>query len=131
MRPYLFVFGFGLPAFSSFEAAAAFCVARFVALLCLPGSGLQLPFVPGFLPSAGSKPGQHGLPFCDLEAFLPAVFVADVLVCLFALVFLVVIAFRMSRLRRTGACRRPRRFHAITISPGGFPGIGHMHKPGR
>jgi hypothetical protein len=50
------------PVFSSFEAAAAFCVALFVALLWVPGSGLQLPLVPGVLPGVGSKPGQQGLP---------------------------------------------------------------------
>jgi hypothetical protein len=67
MRPHPFVFGLGLAAFSSFEAAAAFCVARLVALLCSPGSGLQLPFSRGALPGTGSKPGQH-LEFCLLPA---------------------------------------------------------------
>jgi hypothetical protein len=49
--------------FSSLEAAAAFWVARLVALLWLPGLGLQLPLVPGLLPGVGSKPGQQGLLF--------------------------------------------------------------------
>jgi hypothetical protein len=72
MRPHPFVFGLGLAAFSSFEAAAAFCVARLVALLCSPGSGLQLPFSRGALPGTGSKPGQH-LEFCFApEDLLPA-----------------------------------------------------------
>jgi len=53
----------GLLVFSSLEAAAAFCVARLVAVECLPGSGLQLPFVPGFLPGVGSNPGQQGFLF--------------------------------------------------------------------
>jgi hypothetical protein len=57
---YFFAFGLGLPDFSSLEAAAAFCVARFVAGLCWPGTGLQLPFVRGCLPGTGSKPGQQG-----------------------------------------------------------------------
>jgi hypothetical protein len=72
MRLHLFVFGLGLPALSSFEAAAAFCVARLVALLCPPGSGLQLPFSRGALPGTGSKPGQHRV-FCFApEDLLPA-----------------------------------------------------------
>jgi len=53
----------GLPDFSSLEAAAVFCVARFVAGLCWPGTGLQLPFVCGCLPGTGSKPGQQGFFF--------------------------------------------------------------------
>ncbi len=82
MRLHPFVFGFGLPAFSSFEAAAAFCVARLVALLWSPGSGLQLPFSLGALPGTGSKPGQHRV-FCiapedliaeDDEVFFAAFF---------------------------------------------------------
>jgi len=72
-------FGFGLPAFSSFEAAAAFCVARFVALLCSPGTGLQLPLVRGCLPGTGSKPGQHGFAFAE-DVFAADFFAADFLV---------------------------------------------------
>jgi hypothetical protein len=72
---YFFAFELGLPAFSSFEAAAALCVPRFVAALCGPGSGLQLPFVPGFLPGTGSKPGQQGFPLA--ADFFEAVFFAD------------------------------------------------------
>jgi hypothetical protein len=72
MRLHPFVFGLGLPAFSSFEAAAAFCVARRVPLLCAPGFGLQLPFSRGAFPATGSKPGQHRV-FCfALEDLLPA-----------------------------------------------------------
>jgi hypothetical protein len=67
---YFFAFGLGLTAFSSFEAAAAFCVARLVALLCSPGTGLQLPLVRGCLPGTGSKPGQQGL--AGLEDLLAA-----------------------------------------------------------
>ena len=72
-----FFFGFDLPAFSNLEAAAAFCVAFFVALLCLPGSGSQLPLVPGVLPGVGSKPGQQGFFFED--DFLIADFFAAVM----------------------------------------------------
>ena len=71
---YFFDPGAGLPPFSSFEAAAAFWVARLVAAECVPGSGLQLPFVPGFLPGVGSNPGQQGLP---LLADFFAAFFAD------------------------------------------------------
>jgi hypothetical protein len=56
-----FDFGLGLPAFSSLEAAAAFCVARLVEAECVPGLGLQLPLVRGFFPGTGSNPGQQGL----------------------------------------------------------------------
>ena len=63
---YLAAFGFGLPCFSSFEAAAVFCVARRVALLCGPAVLLQLPFVPGRFPGVGSKPGQQRLLFLAL-----------------------------------------------------------------
>jgi hypothetical protein len=72
---YFFAFELGLPAFSSFEAAAALCVPRFVAALCGPGSGLQLPFVPGFLPGTGSKPGQQGLTLA--ADFFEAAFFVD------------------------------------------------------
>ena len=74
---YFLLLGFGFPIFSSFEAAAAFCVARLVVAEWMPGSGLQLPLLPGFLPGAGSKPGQHGL-------FL----LADLLADFFAVVML-------------------------------------------
>ena len=83
-----------MPAFSSFEAAAAFFVAFFVALLCSPGSGLQLPLVPGCLPGVGSKPGQQGLPL--LADFLPEDFFAD----FFEDFFAVVIAIRKRPLRQ-------------------------------
>ena len=78
-----FAFGLGLPAFSSFEAAAAFCVARLVAVECLPGSDSQLPFVPGFFPGVGLNPGQQGLPLP--EAFF-AGFLADFFADFFAVV---------------------------------------------
>jgi hypothetical protein len=51
--------GLGFPCFWSLLAAADLWVARFVALLCLPGMGLQLPFWRGALPGTGSKPGQQ------------------------------------------------------------------------
>jgi hypothetical protein len=53
----------------SLLAAAKRCVARRVAAECLPGMRSQLPFVPGFFPSTGSKPGQQG-PFL----FVPCTF---------------------------------------------------------
>ncbi len=40
-------------------AAANRWVARRMAALCSPGMRRQLPFVPGFLPSTGSNPGQQ------------------------------------------------------------------------
>jgi len=72
-RGYFLARGLGLPAFSSFEAAAVFWVARRVALVCLPGVGLQLPLVPGFLPGVGSKPGQQWVDF--FAAFFAVVMV--------------------------------------------------------
>jgi hypothetical protein len=51
--------------FSSLLAAAAFWVARLVALVCLPGLGLQLPLVPGVLPGVGSNPDQQGFPLLE------------------------------------------------------------------
>ena len=83
MKPALYLFGLGLPAFPSFEAAAARCVARRVAFECGPGFGLQLPLVRGCFPGTGSKPGQQGLPL--LAAFF-ADFLADFLADFFAVV---------------------------------------------
>ncbi len=71
-----FDFGLGLPAFSSLEAAAAFCVARLVEAECVPGSGLQLPLVRGFLPGTGSNPGQQGLPL-SADFFVVVMLISD------------------------------------------------------
>jgi len=68
---------------------------------------LQLPFVPGVLPGVGSKPGQHGLLFLELEVFLVGVFGLEVLADFFAVdFFAVVIVARMSRLHRPDVQRK-------------------------
>jgi hypothetical protein len=67
--------GFGLPAFSSVEAAAVRCVARLVALLWGPGWGWQLPLVRGCLPGVGSKPGQQG--FFAVDFFVVVMFLLE------------------------------------------------------
>jgi len=41
------------------------CFFDFLADFFVPALGLQLPFVPGFLPGVGSYPGQHR-PACRL-----------------------------------------------------------------
>ncbi len=73
-----------MPVFSSLLAAAVFWVAFLVALLCSPGTGLQLPFSPGVVPGVCSKPGQQvSAPLffaAFLAVFLAAVFLAGVFV---------------------------------------------------